>query len=127
MIVRKTLEQAKAEAVVARVSQVYTWNKAGGNAVLDFGDWEGPVDIYSQYGTIRSFQSDFAGEPKLDLEKVIFAFGFSVSSETCLRIAFISCSCKGTGRVPEPTKLVTPGVLRTTYHASSLMTISTST
>src|SRR5450759_3736563 len=53
-------------------------------------------------------------------EKLILAFGFSVSFVTCFRMVLISCSCRGTGRVPDPTKLVTPGVLRTTYHASSV-------
>lgn len=69
---RCVAEQAQAEAVMARDPQLYHWRKVKDKAVLDFGDWEGPVDIYSQYGMIRSFQTDFEGQPKLDLEKVIF-------------------------------------------------------
>src|SRR5450759_2049629 len=41
------------------------------------------------------------------------------SALTCFWMPLISCSCNGTGLLPEPTKEVTPGVLRTTYHDSS--------
>ena len=49
------------------------------------------------------------------------------STPICLRIFLTSSSMRGVGRLPEPTKPVTPGVLRTTYQDSSVITISTST
>src|SRR5205809_1904594 len=52
---------------------------------------------------------------------------FGASSLICRRIALTSPSESGVGVVPMPTKLVTPGVLRTTYQESSPMIISTST
>ena len=42
-------------------------------------------------------------------------------------IARTSASVRGTGLEPGPTKLVTPLVLRTTYHVSSFMIIFSST
>ena len=56
-----------------------------------------------------------------------WTLNFGVSTPICLRIFLTSVSSSGDGRLPIPTKLVTPGVLRTTYHDSSLMAISTST
>src|SRR2546430_8320381 len=41
---------------------------------------------------------------------------FGASSLICRRIARTSPSVSGVGLFPLPTKLVTPGVLRTTYH-----------
>src|SRR5256712_394278 len=52
---------------------------------------------------------------------------FGASSLIWRRIALTSPSVSGVGCVPIPTKLVTPGVLRTTYQESSPMIISTST
>src|SRR5688500_14377286 len=52
---------------------------------------------------------------------------FGASSLICPRTARTSLSVSSVGLSPLPTKLVTPGVLRTTYQESSLMTISTST
>src|SRR5207244_4186924 len=47
------------------------------------------------------------------------------SALICFWIDLISFSCSGTGLLPEPTKLVTPGVLRTTYQDSSDMIMLT--
>jgi hypothetical protein len=47
------------------------------------------------------------------------------SAFTCFWMPRISLSASGTGLFPEPTKEVTPGVLRTTYHDSSDMTMLT--
>src|SRR5712691_103649 len=52
---------------------------------------------------------------------------FGASNLICRRIARTSVSVSSVGLLPLPTKLVTPGVLRTTYQESSLMTISTRT
>src|SRR2546422_1573349 len=49
------------------------------------------------------------------------------SSLICRRMPRTSPSVRGVGLFPLPTKLVTPGVLRTTYQESSPMIISTST
>src|SRR5437870_5951549 len=43
---------------------------------------------------------------------------FGASCFICFWIARTSFSCRGTGLLAEPTKLVTPGVLRTTNHDS---------
>lgn len=60
-----------AKVVVARQNQGYNW--APSTNMIDFGDWEGPVDIYSP-GSVESFQeyNPFRTQPKFDLEKLIF-------------------------------------------------------
>ena len=55
------------------------------------------------------------------------SLNLGASTPICLRIFLTSPSMSGVGRLPDPTKLVTPGVLRTTYQDSSVITISTST
>ena len=60
--------------------------------------------------------------------KSILSLG--VSMPICLRIVLTSFSASGSGFSPEPgdpTKPVTPCVLRTTYHDWSVIFISTST
>src|SRR5207245_5776922 len=52
---------------------------------------------------------------------------FGASSLICRRIWRTSWSDRSVGLVPLPTNAVTPGVFRTTYQESSLMTISTRT
>src|SRR3989344_1553716 len=52
-----------------------------------------------------------------------------VTLSDCMRLKSSSTSdlLSGTGKTPDPTNPVTRGVLRTTYHESSVTTISTST
>jgi hypothetical protein len=59
-----------AHVVVARQNQVYSW--PGGT--IDFGDWDGPVDIFHPDDTVDVYQepNPFRAVPKLDLETLIF-------------------------------------------------------
>ena len=69
----------------------------------------GPETTLTTSPTLKATLGLASSKPKL-LEDRLYFFGPS-----------------GIGFVPEPTKPVTPGVLRTTYHESSLITISTRT
>jgi hypothetical protein len=59
-----------ARVVVARENQVYSWNPSN---TIDFGDWEGPVDVYGN-NVVDSYQeyNPFRTTTRLDLERLIF-------------------------------------------------------
>jgi hypothetical protein len=69
---RRVAQNSRANVVMARQAQVYSWRKVGDAAVLDFGDWEGPVDVYSPDGPVQSYQADILSTAKFDVEKLIF-------------------------------------------------------
>lgn len=64
-------ELTRAQVVVARENQVYSWNTTSN--VIDFGDWEGPIDVYGG-SIVSSYQeyNPFRAEPRLNLERLIF-------------------------------------------------------
>jgi hypothetical protein len=68
---QKIADITGAKVVVARENQVYQWHPS--TNVIDFGDWEGPIDVYSP-GMTESYQeyNPFRTERRFDLERVIF-------------------------------------------------------
>src|SRR3970282_1506342 len=124
---------------------------------LQFDDGDDLLGHGYTFSTSPKFSSTGVARPKIDTSTRTFSFSsitssttpvksangpvvmrtvdpfwnvmryFGVSSRSCLSSWRTSASSRGTGRAPEPTKPVTPGVLRTTYHESSSMTISTRT
>ena len=69
------------------------------------------VDLAVEVGEGPVHDAD--GLTDLELDRI-----FGASCFICFWIARTSFSCRGTGLFAEPTKLVTPGVLRTTNHDS---------
>ena len=64
-------QRSKARVVVCRQNQIYSW---GASNTIDFGNFEGEVDIFAPDDSSESFQSPnpFRTLPLLDLEKLIF-------------------------------------------------------
>jgi len=60
-----------ASVVMARELQTYSWSPSG---VIDFGDFEGTVDVYSPGNIAYEYQSynPFRTVPPLNLEALIF-------------------------------------------------------
>ena len=68
---RGIVEATDAKVVVALENQRY---RVGANGVIDFGAWDGPVDVYEPGGVISSHQAHdpFRTTRQFDLEQVIF-------------------------------------------------------
>lgn len=60
-----------ARVVVAHQNQTYNWNSAN---VIEFGGWEGPVDIFEPDGGWSTLQdpNPFRAIPALELEPMVF-------------------------------------------------------
>jgi hypothetical protein len=63
---------ANARVVLATVNQIYSWNPA--SKIIDFGPWEGEVNIFSPNGDALVYQqyNPFRHVPQLMIENVIF-------------------------------------------------------
>ena len=71
---RKVAAYTGARVVAAREEQHYFIQKHPDDpwmGFVDFGDWEGPVDIYEKNQPVQSYQVNPI-DPKFDLEKTIF-------------------------------------------------------
>jgi hypothetical protein len=68
---RGIVEATGAKVVVALHNQGYHVRDDG---VIDFGAWEGPIDVYEPGGVVSTHQADnpFRGTRQFDLEQVIF-------------------------------------------------------
>lgn len=60
-----------ARVVMARETQMYSWNSTN---IIEFGQWEGPVDVYEPSGGWSEYQAHnpFRTERPLRLEQLIF-------------------------------------------------------
>lgn len=69
---RKVAQHTKAKVVAAREVQYYqTKTREGmGVATLDYGAWEGPVDLYEEHVPVRTFNNPL--DAPFDLEALIF-------------------------------------------------------
>lgn len=72
---RKIAQHTRAKVILARGDQIYdvVRDKADrGKGIIDFGDWEGPVDLYERDVPVRTFNSPLDILP-FNLERHIFA------------------------------------------------------
>ena len=67
----KVADLTGAKVVAARQPQIYSWNASN---VIDFGDFEGEVYVFSPGGSYSVYNSynPFREQPKLNLETIIF-------------------------------------------------------
>lgn len=79
-----------ARVVVAQENQTYSW---GRSRVIDFGDWEGPVDVFESSGDRSTYQAHnpFRQERRLDLEELIFGDSAGSTSASAGGAAPIGC------------------------------------
>jgi hypothetical protein len=68
---QRVAAESGARTVVAHQLQTYSWDA---NRIIDFGPWEGPVDVFEPESGWSTYQNynPFRAEPQLDLERVIF-------------------------------------------------------
>lgn len=68
---QQVARQAAARVVVAQEVQTYSWDR---NNVIDFGPWEGPVDVYEPEQGWSTYQNynPFRTERPLNLDQIIF-------------------------------------------------------
>lgn len=64
-------QAARCNVVMAQQNQTYSWNSAN---VIDFGDWEGPIDVFQPNGDWSTYQdyNPFRATARLVLEPLIF-------------------------------------------------------
>jgi len=69
---QQVAHHAQTRVVMAQETQGYDWDASG---VLDFGTWEGPVDVFEPNGDWATHQdyNPFRPTPRFDLEALIFA------------------------------------------------------
>ena len=67
----RIVQETGANVVVAQQNQSY---RVGPGDVVDFGDWEGPIDVYEPGGRLSTHQAynPFRATPRFDLERTIF-------------------------------------------------------
>lgn len=68
---QQVAQHAQTRVVMAHENQAYGWDASG---ALDFGTWEGPVDVFEPNGNWATYQdyNPFRPTPRLDLEALIF-------------------------------------------------------
>ena len=68
---RRISDATGATVVVAQQNQTYSYNRRV--RLINFGPWEGPVDVYAP-GTAATYNAHnpFRREPQIDLERLIF-------------------------------------------------------
>lgn len=68
---QQVAQHAQTRVVMAHENQGYEWDASG---TLDFGAWEGAVDVFEPNGDWATYQdyNPFRATPRLDLEGLIF-------------------------------------------------------
>jgi hypothetical protein len=68
---QRVAAESGARVVVAHQTQIYTWDRS---RVIDFGPWEGPVDVFEPAGGWSTYQNanPYRTERRLELESLIF-------------------------------------------------------
>lgn len=68
---QRVAAESGARVVVAHRTQIYSWDS---NRVIEFGPWEGPVDVFEPGHGWSTYQNDnpIRTEHPIDLERLIF-------------------------------------------------------